>query len=29
MLRDGWVLEKVEEGKVLISKDKQPLILRY
>jgi type III secretion protein D len=29
MLKDGWVLEKVEEGKVVISKDKQPLILRY
>jgi type III secretion protein D len=29
MIRDGWVLEKVEEGKVLVSKDKQPLVLRY
>jgi type III secretion protein D len=28
-LKDGWVLEKVEEGKVLISKDRQPLVLRY
>jgi type III secretion protein D len=29
VIKDGWVLEKVEEGKVLISKDKHPLILRF
>jgi hypothetical protein len=29
ILKGGWVLEKVGEDRILISKDKQPLILRY
>jgi len=29
VLKGGWVLEKVEEGRVLVSKDEQLLILRY
>lgn len=28
-LKDGWVLEKIQDGKILISKNKEPLLLRF
>ena len=29
VLRDGWVLEKIQPDRVLIRRDKEPLVLRY